>query len=109
MYYTEPRMKQLHHLVIPKVAAKWKMVAEFLELDTSMINMIEAKCTNDPKACCEEVFRKWLKNDYDQVPKTWFTLITTLKEIEQFKSVAEELCHHLNIDSKQECMQSVSV
>ena len=98
--YTEPSMKQLHCYVIPKIASKWKTVAEFLELDTSTINMIEEKCTNDPKTCCEEVFREWLKNNCGLGPKTWSKLTATLKEIEQLKDVAEELYHELKIDGK---------
>jgi len=93
-------MKQLHQHVIPNVAAHWRKVAEFLEFKISAIDLIEEKCRNDPLKCCEETFREWLKADCGIGPKTWSTLMANLKGITRLKSVAEELCHELNINSK---------
>ena len=91
-------MKQLHKHVIPKIAADWRKVAEFLELDSSTLEHVKERCGSDPTRCCEEVFREWLKVDKELTPKTWSMLITTLKEIDQQRSVAEQISQDLKIN-----------
>ena len=91
-------MKQLHQHVIPNIAAHWRKVAEFLELKISRIDLIEEKCRGDPTRCCEETFRQWLKTDCGVGPKTWCTLIASLKGVARLKSIAEDICLELNID-----------
>jgi len=91
-------MKQLHKYVIPKVAADWRKVAEFLELDASTIEHVKEICESDPTRCCEEVFRKWLKVEKTLMPKTWSKLIATLNEIDQLSNVAEQISHDLKIN-----------
>ena len=84
-------MKHLHQLVIPNVAAEWKMVADYLEFTLPLIKIIEEQCRNDPVKCCTELFRQWLSSDYGVRPKTWSTLIETLKEITQLSTVTKEI------------------
>ena len=88
-------MKQLHKHVIPKIAAYWKTVAEFLELETTTINHVEDTFRDDPTRCCEEIFREWLKSDDTVEPKTWSSLMTTLKEIRALNLVIEEIFDEL--------------
>ena len=87
----EPLMKDLHKLVIPKVAAEWQMVADYLEIDQTTIEIIEEQYKNDPIKCCTELFRKWINSNCGQGPKCWSTLITILKEIENFTAVTERI------------------
>ena len=89
-------MKDLHQLVIPCIAAEWKTVADYLEFKLSMIKVIEEQCRNNPVKCCTELFRQWLSNDYGVRPRTWSTLIKTLKEIKQLSAVTEEIEGKLN-------------
>ena len=84
-------MKRLHQLVIPNVAAEWKTVADYLEFTLPMIKIIEEQCRNDPVKCCIELFRQWLSSDYGVRPKTWSTLIETLKEITQLSTITKEI------------------
>ena len=95
-------MKQLHQHVVPNIAAHWRKVAEFLELKIPTIDLIKENCRDDPTRCCEELLREWLKTDCEVSPKTWSTLIASLKGVAKLKSVAEDICHDLkiNIDSK---------
>jgi len=79
-------MKQIHRLLVPAVSFKWKTVADFLEIET---DTIEENLKGDPTGCCEEVFRKWLKSEHGVQPKTWSTLITSLREIRQLSAVSE--------------------
>ena len=91
-------MKHLHQLVIPNVAAQWKMVADYLEFKLPIIKVIEEQCRNDPVKCCTELFRQWLSTDYGVGPRTWSKLIKTLKEIKQLSMVTKE------IEQKLQCM-----
>ena len=84
-------MKQLHKHLIPKIAAEWRTVAEFLELETNTITDVEERFRNDPIKCCEETFREWLKSDDTVEPKTWSSLMTTLKEIRALNLVIEKI------------------
>jgi len=96
---TAPKMKQLHQHVIPNIAAHWRKVAEFLDLKFPTIDLIEEKFRGDPIRCCEETLRQWLKTDCGVGPKTWSTLIASLKGVTRLKSVAEEICQELNINT----------
>ena len=88
-------MKLLHSIVIPKISSEWKTVADFLELDLSLIKIIQERCDNDPTACCGEMLREWLMSDSGLQPKTWSTLIKTLKMIKKLASVAKEIDQNL--------------
>ena len=83
-----PIMKQIHTLLVPMVSFKWKTVAEFLEIET---DKIEEKLGGNPTGCCEEVFREWLNSDHGVGPKTWSTLIKTLREIKQLAVVCKRI------------------
>ena len=89
--YIVPKMKLLHKIVIPKVSSKWKRVADFLEVEFSKIDMIQDKFKSDPNVCCEEALREWLRSDYGVQPKTWSTLIATLREIKELTTITEEI------------------
>ena len=86
-----PKMKLLHNLLIPKISSEWKTMADFLEMKFSVIDAIEEKCKNDSVKCCEELLREWLKNDHGLQPKTWSTLIQTLKEFKKLSTVGKEV------------------
>ena len=84
-------MKHLHQLVIPNVAAEWKIIAYYLEFTLPLIKIIEEQCRKDPVKCCTELFEQWLSSDYGVGPKTWSTLIKALKEIDQLSTVTKEI------------------
>ena len=84
-------MKLLHSIVIPKISSEWRKVADFLDLELSLIKIIQERFNNDPTKCCEEMLREWLMSDNGLQPKTWFTLIKTLKEFKQLPMVSEEI------------------
>ena len=91
----EPMMKHLHQIVVPKVAAEWRVVAEFLEFKQATINTIEEKCRSDPVKCCTEVFREWINSDHGVGPKTWSTLIGVLRQITPLTAVTKEIEQNL--------------
>ena len=68
-------MKLLHSIVIPKILSEWKTVVDFLELNLSLIKIIQERCDNDPSTCCGEMLREWLMIDSGLQLKMWSTLI----------------------------------
>ena len=94
-----PTMKCLHQLVIHKVAAEWKTIADFLDFESSTINIIQDQCRENPTKCCTELFREWLHTDLGLKPKTWSTLFDALKNVKQLTTVAEEIGQKLKSKS----------
>ena len=80
-------MMLLKEFVIPKIAARWKDVADFLEYDLNTIDIIEDQCRGDCEKCSDKLFRNWLSTDHGVGPKTWNTLLMRLRRI-QFLAVA---------------------
>ena len=89
-------MSKLLTIVVPKVAAYWEILAYCLELEISRVKIIKEKCTSNPENCCKEVFIHWLTSKEGINPKTWGTLLKTLKEIEDLKAVTEAIEKELN-------------
>ena len=74
--------------VIPTIAAKWKMLADLLDIDTSTTDNIETKCLGDPEKACREVFARWLKGE-GSVP-SWDDLTDSIDSL-GFTLFAQEL------------------
>ena len=87
----EPKMRHLNNMVIPKIAAYWKKVADALEFEVWKIKTIEKKYRNDPEECCDELLREWLSSGLGLQPKTWSTLINALKEVKQLAAITETI------------------
>ncbi|XP_065919658.1 uncharacterized protein [Dysidea avara] len=99
----EPVMKDLRKIAIPSIASEWKIVADFLDYDIPIINLFAATGKEDPMKCCIELFTDWLSTDNGRKPKTWSTLIETLKTIPQLSGVAE------HIEKLLKCETTVSI
>jgi len=91
LFKSAPKMKDLHKTVFPKIASEWKIVADFLDYDIPKINLIAETGKEDPMKCCTELFSDWLTTDNGLTPKTWSTLIETLKRIHQLSGYAEQI------------------
>jgi len=99
MYSVVPKMKLLHKIVIPKISSEWKKVADFLEIEFSIIDIIQENFNGEPSSCCEEILREWLRSDHGVQPKTWSTLITSIKEIKHLAAASEEIKKELTSKS----------
>ena len=82
-------MKHLNNIVVHKVAANWKNVADSLEFEYWTIKNIEVKYRNYPEECCQELLRDWLSLDHGIGPKTWSTLLKALKETRGCTAITE--------------------
>ena len=86
-------MKALVKYVIPRIAHKWRTVADFLDYDDHMstIEIIAEKHRDDPVKCCDGLLRDWLSTDHGAAPKIWKTLIKALKEIDELRTAVSEI------------------
>ena len=75
----------------------WKDVAYYsLCYDVSIVTEIEERCARDPKQCCSDILKDWLNTKNGISPKTWETLLTQLKEVEELKNKVGEIMQELN-------------
>jgi len=84
-------MRHLNNIVIPRIAAYWKKVADTLEFEVWKIKNIEKKYKSDPEECCDELLREWLSSGLGLHPKTRSILINALKEVKQLTAVTETI------------------
>ena len=89
-------MWKLTRYVIPKIMDHWEDVAlHSLCYDDSMVTTIKAECASDPERCCNELFKNWLRTQNGVSPKTWKTVLTQLKEVEELADEVEEIAQML--------------
>ena len=85
------RMRHLNSIVIPKIAADWRVVADHLDYHPSTIKVIDQRWRGDPIQCCQDLFRNWLGTDHKDGIRNWTTLLSTLKQVRQLRAVTEEI------------------
>ena len=96
MFCLEPEIGDLFEFVVPKVKAHWDDVAyTALRFDIPTVDGIQKKHQNDVKKCCQELFKIWLTTAHGVKPKTWSTLITRLKKVEELMSATEVIENNL--------------
>jgi len=86
-----PVMRVLHDIVIPRVAAHWSVLADYLEYELEYKQLIQKKCNNDPMECCVMLLEEWLSSKQGVSPKSWGVLIKVLKEIKILTSAANKI------------------
>ena len=88
-------MELLHKIVIERIAAKWSMVADFLEYEIEFKQQISVLCNEDPLKCCACLLEDWLTSDRGVSPKSWSKLIRTLKSIKTLTATTEKIVNEL--------------
>ena len=89
-------MKPLHKIVIPRIAASWEKVADYLECELESKQLIRKQKHDDSLV---DLLKDRLCSDRVS-PKSWTVLINTLKEIKHRRATTEEtiirtdLCRH---------------
>ena len=88
-------MRLLHELVVPRIAADWNIVADYLEYELEYKRLIREKCRDDPERCCVKLLEDWLTSNRGVSPKSWSKLIDILREIKSLKATTEKLVEDL--------------
>ena len=97
-------MHDLNRIVVPKVSALWKDVAYALHYKVSTVKSINSNHSGNPTQCCRELFEDWLSTSNGATPKTWRTLLYSLKEIEELAAATKEIIEELIQQNPQGCM-----
>ena len=90
-----PAMRLLHEIVVPRIAADWSIVADYLEYEVEYKRIIKERCHHDPVKCCVELLEDWLSSDRGVSPKSWSRLIEALKGIKNLKATIEKIVQEL--------------
>lgn len=56
-----------------------------------MVAAIEKECKRDPMVCCRHLFKNWLTTENGISPKTWETLLTKLREVEELVYIVDDI------------------
>ena len=88
-------MRLLHEIVIPKIAADWSIVADYLEYEVEEKKLIKEKCFHDPLKCCVELLEDWLSSSRGVSPKSWTKLIEVLRQIKSITATTEKIINEL--------------
>jgi len=88
-------MKLLHEAVVPRIAAHWSLVADFLEYELEYKQVIMKKGHYDPMDCCIILLEDWLSSNRGVSPKNWSKLVEVLNEIRCLKGVTEKILKEL--------------
>ena len=84
-------MRLLHEVVVPSIAADWSIVADYLEYEVEYKRVIKERCHHDPEKCCAELLEDWLSSDRGVSPKSWSTLIETLRGLKKLRATTEKI------------------
>ena len=90
-------MRLLHELMVPRIAADWSMLADYLEYELEYKRLIRENCRHNPWRCCIELLEDWLTSDRGISPKSWSKLIEVLKEIKSLKATTEKIIEDLSM------------
>ena len=88
-------MRLLHEIVVPRIAADWSMVADYLEYELEFKRLIREKCRDNPQKCCVELLEDWLTSSRGVSPKSWSKLIEVLREITSLTATTEKIVRDL--------------
>ena len=88
-------MRLLHDIVIPRVAAHWSVLADYLEYELEYKQLIQKKCNSDPLECCVVLLEDWLSSKRGVSPKSWRMLIKILGEIKVLKAATKKIVEDL--------------
>ena len=90
-----PAMRLLHEIVVPRIAADWSIVADYLEYKVEYKRIIKKRGQNNPVKCCVELLEDWLSSDRGVSPKSWSRLIKALKGIKNLEATTKKIVQEL--------------
>ena len=88
-------MGVLNKIVVSKISANWEDVAYALDFEIHTVEFITSKHYGDPKKCCKELLKNWLITSNGVRPKSWSTLLSKLKDVEELAAASEEIMKEL--------------
>ena len=59
-----PQLKDLHNIITPNYAARWRAIGTQLGLKNGLLDTIDYNHPRNAENCCNAVFEEWLDNDH---------------------------------------------
>ena len=59
----KPKIKDIQNYVVTRWASKWRQLGKQLNIDQSLLDIIEKDHLNDCKLCCTKMFSTWLQTN----------------------------------------------
>jgi len=87
---SEPDMWNVIKIVIPKVKASWEDVAYSMGYDVYFVKATR-EGFNSLEKRCRQVFTDWLMTSHGPAPKTWHTLLSKLKDVDDLTAAVESI------------------
>ena len=84
------QMWELKSIFTPKIKAHWKDLAYCMRYSPEEVEAFQ-KDSVDLNEHCEKVFVNWLTTDHAPKPKTYKTLLTYIKKIDDLTSASEAI------------------
>ena len=88
-------MRLLHEIVVPRIAANWSIVADYLEYEVEYKQLIRENCRDNPQRCCVQLLEDWLSSNRGVSPKSWSKLIEILRKIKILIATTEKIVEDL--------------
>ena len=76
----KPTMKDIENHVVTQCAPQWKELGKELNVDQSLINIIQHDHGNDCVECCSRTLEAWLEQNIHDTT-TWETLIKAIDNL----------------------------
>ena len=83
-------MWELTKIVIPKVKAHWEELAYSMRYSVGEVNALK-RDGKDLHDCCKRLFINWLTTSHGPKPKTYKTLLSHIKEIDDLITESEAI------------------
>ena len=90
LHFSEPKLKILNRVVIPKISAEWENVAHAMNYHLNTISAIKKESHNLQDGC-QKLFKHWLTTSNGPTPKTWKTLLECIEDVEDLTAAVEEI------------------
>ena len=78
---TTPTINELQRLIIRHIALEWQVIGLELDIEVSVLQIIEEDNPRSVERCCRTMFTRWLAHDEGTggEPRVWRTVLEALK------------------------------
>ena len=78
---TTPTISELQRLIVRHIAVEWESIGILLDIEVSVLNIIEADNPRSVERCCRTMFTRWLAGGEGTggEPRVWRTVLKALK------------------------------
>ena len=90
MLLSEVEPRELTTIIIPKVKAQWKELAFCMRYSIGEVDGFDKEGRNLTERC-QKLFGNWLETNHDLKPKTYQTLLTYIKDVDELTAASQEI------------------